>query len=234
MLEVITKPNSLWVADFCFLTRRMPKKFHDFRKYKVNHIPRPRGNIKIDIGENVVFVPKWIRWNYDTSQFNKWDRHEYKPSNRIKIYDRPIVLFAVQDVASRFIIHAHLKESPKEFVNRSYGYPYWFNLDECFKTALTNLPFPCHNFFALDAVIHRVYSKKILSWNWNWEKETIAINDSIKFLGSTLEGFFSRLQYEFREDLTQKNLDKWIHYWNYERDMPALKHKSPSSIYYPN
>ena len=83
-----------------------------------------------------------------------------------------------------------------------------------------------------DSIIYRHYSKKILEWNWNWDKENFAITSDSKFLSSTLEAFFGRLQYEFREDLTQKNLDNWVHYWNFEKEMSALKGKTPASIYY--
>ncbi len=229
MLEVITKPNSLWVADFCFLTRRIPKKFHDYRLYNKPHTPRPRGNTRINIGENVVFLPKWLRWNYDSSQFNKWTRREFKPKDRIKVYDSPVVLFAIQDVASRLIVHACLKHAPKEIVSRSYQYPHWFKLDECLKQSLQTLPNYSHKLhFALDSMIQRKYSKSVLG---KWI-DTFPITSESKFLSSTLEAFFGRLQYEFRDDLTQKNLDTYIKFWNNERTMKVLNNKTPSSIYY--
>jgi len=231
MLEVITKPNSLWVADFCFLTRRFMYSNIASTYYHPEATPEKHGAWhQRGIKQDRPYVPKWARYALDFSQFNKWDRLDKKPIMRIPIYDRPIVLFAIQDVASRYIIHACLRQAPKEMRNKPYQFPHWFNLEPCFKEALQNLPHPSNYLhFALDYVIHHNYSKKILASNWI---STFPVKDESKFLASTLEAFFGRLQYEMRTSLTLKNLDAYIQFWNNQRTMQALKGKTPSSVYF--
>jgi transposase InsO family protein len=143
------------------------------------------------------------------------------------------VLFCVQDLASRFIIHAHLKESPIEFVEKSFGFPHWFKLDKCFKDAfhfqekLGRYGRPIT--FYLDSDIHHSYKKKLLGDVWY----QLPIGLKNHYLLSPLDAFFGRLQFEFRKDLTQSNLRKWIHYYNFERKHSTLN-QTPSSIFFDN
>ena len=54
----------------------------------------------------------------------------YPESDYIRTYKKHILIFAIQDSFSRFIVHACLKEQPTtDFKNL----PWWFDIADCFR-----------------------------------------------------------------------------------------------------
>jgi hypothetical protein len=79
----------------------------------------------------------------------------------------------------------------------------------------------------LDGQIYHCYQKKL-------ENEVGILTSSAvgKTLLTPLDSFFGRLIFEMRSDLTNKNLEKYIHYWNFERKHSALNYHTPSEVYF--
>ena len=152
-----------------------------------------------------------------------------------------IVMFAIQDVFSRFIIHACLKEAPKGKYS-ALGVVSWFKLDDCFKEAF-NLrgKYPKYQWqsefstlgrpleLILDGQIYHVYENKL-------QNEVGYISSASKTKGKTLltplDSFFGRLIFEMRDDLTNKNLQRYVNYWNFKRKHTALNNHTPSEAFF--
>lgn len=232
MFENITKVNQIWLADYCFLTRRYAYSGVSNRKYALNPSRNEWRGLwhKKGLKKNQTFYPKWSKYAFDTSQFRKGA--DKRITDTLKVYDRPVVLFAIQDVASRFIIHAHLKQAPIEAI--SYSFPSYLNIVECFNEAvesqkkLGRFGYPIR--LILDGYIYRMYSKQLKEKAFS----LINVRADNHYLLSAIDGFFGRVQYEFREDLTSENLKRYIQYYNYDRKHSALKNKTPSSIFFDN
>jgi hypothetical protein len=223
------KVNQIWLADFCFLTRRYAYSGVSNRYYNPNPSRTEwRGQWhKKGLKRFQTYFPKWSKYTFDSSQFRKGTR--IRATDKVKVYDRPVVMFAIMDAASRFIIHAHLKQAPDAL--RSFAFPSFFNLDRCFKDSfkfqerLGRFGHPIR--FFLDGYIYQNYSTKLKDEAFS----LIPVRQQNHFLLSPLDGFFGRIQYEMRKDLTQSNLTKYIHYYNYERKHSALK-TSPSTVFF--
>ncbi len=227
MFEKLTQVNQAWLCDFSYLTRRFAYSGVSNRKYNPNPSTEEwRGQWhKTGSKKNPTFYPKWSRYNFRETE-------KYGSHRNIAIYDKPILLFAIQDAYSRFIIHAHLRQSSKEFVNMSHTFPRWFELDDCFKEAfefqkpLKRLGKPFE--FLMDGMIHRWYSKK-LEGNYFISK---AVKEKNHFLLSPLDAFFGRIQNEMRTELTNRNLTNYVDYYNYERPHSALNGKTPADYFF--
>ena len=232
MFENITKVNQIWLADYCFLTRRYAYSGVSNRYFEPNPSRSEwRGQWhKKGLKKYQTYFPKWSKYAFDSSQFRKGTKSNL--IDTVKVYDRPIVLFAVQDVASRFIIHAHLRQAPN--AEKSGSFPSFFNFDRCFKDALDyqkklgRFSHPIR--FFLDGWLYQRYMTKLRDETYS----IIPIRENNHFLLSPIDGFFGRVQYEFRKDLTQTNLRRYIHHYNYERKHSAIKNKTPSSIFLDN
>ena len=140
-------------------------------------------------------------------------------------------MFAVQDVYSRLIIHAHLAEIGDYkggFISR------YFPLEKCcLPEAL--------------AVSHRLLQDRfikptgfisdffILFHYKNLLKKldfctTARASEHPIFL-SPLERFFYTTEYEMRSDLTDKNLKDWLIFYNFKRRVTALNGLTPIEKY---
>lgn len=216
----------VWICDFSFLTRRYAYSNITKRKYALNPEPSKEWRglwHKKGLKKNATFYPKWSRY-----AFRGLDEHE--KLEQIPIYDKPIVLFCIMDLYSRYIVHAHLKQSPKDFVNQSFGFPSrWFGLDECFRESFRNVR---PKLIYSDSDIYHSFNQKFKHEDMFWH----SANDSNRVYLSPLEAFFFNVQFNFREDLTQDNLNNWINFYNSKRKMKKtryeyLRNKTPLEIY---
>ena len=221
MFETLTKVNQVWLTDFCQLTRRFAFSNMSRRRYDKTIAPQKHGEWhEKGIKEDATYYPKFSRYAF---------KGKGKPIDKIRIYPKPIYMFAIQDAYSRFIIHACLRECPNEFIGTM---PHWFKLDECFQEAFEyqeplkrlGLPFE----FIMDSMIYHDYLKKLQGKAFIHKQ----VRPSNHFLLSPLDAFFGRIQYEMKGDLTSRNLSKFIDFYNYERPHSALKNKTPSDYFF--
>jgi len=221
LFEKITKVNQVWLTDFCALTRRFAYSGMSRRYFDKSLAPQKHGDWhKKGMKPNATYYPKWSRY-----AFKRNENH----TDNIKIYSQPIYMFAIQDAYSRFIIHACLRECPKGLVATM---PHWFKLDDCFQESfsfqepLKRLGKPFE--FIMDAMIYCDYVKKLQGNSFVFKK----VRTSNHYLLSPLDAFFGRLQIEMRGDLTNRTLEKYIDYYNYERPHSSLNGKTPADYFF--
>jgi hypothetical protein len=116
-------------------------------------------------------------------------------------------MFAIQDSFSRFIGHACLREQPTSDFRYLHS---WYKIKDCFKETFEQYGKPFE--IVVDRTIQHDYSKKILE-----DKCVIVTGADHPAYSATLERFFLSVQYEMRTDLTQENLEKYIHFYNFKR-----------------
>ena len=189
MFEKLTAVNQLWLTDFCALTRRFAFSNFTKRRFDKNLEPQKHGDWhKKGMKPDATYYPKFSRYAF---------KGNGKHIDRIKIYPNPILMFAVQDAYSRFIIHACLRECPSEFIGTM---PHWFKLDNCFEESfhfqesLGGLGKPFE--FILDSMIYWNYHKKLEGKSFILRQA----KPSNHYLLSPLDAFFGRIQYEMRGD----------------------------------
>lgn len=233
--DSVNRPNQIWLGDFCFLTRRYAYSSMFERRVKPNIPIKERGFFhKTGLKKNATYYPKWSRYTF-RGKFSQ-------RVSEIKVYDRPIVLFCVMDLYSRYIVYAKLERCPKSFMNRPYAFPSaWFNLQESLtEIGIRNIDrtenlehkgYPFAEKLFLDSEIYTRFHKKLEKYS-----QCFKINNQVKVLLSPLESFFFTIQFNFREELTNENLGQWIKYYNEFRSMKRtrysyLRGKTPEEVY---
>lgn len=224
--------NQVWEADFSFLTRRFAYTNRPRNRYE-DVKPMKHGSYhEKGLKKNPTFYPKWSRY-----AFRGLDKH--RPVKSIPIYSRPILLFAIEDAYSRYIIHACLRRSPKDYVNKSFSFPRWFKLEGCFEEAFSYrkrfrkmgdrlVDFGRPISFYLDANIYHEYRDDLE------DKALFLVKagpENHNLLGH-LDGFFGRIQYEMRTNLTQRNLDAYVYYYNFVRKHSGIGGQTPASLFF--
>jgi hypothetical protein len=157
-------------------------------------------------------LPKWIRYYFRKGSF-------ILGNSEIKAYRRQIELFAIQDRFSRFILHACIKESPSE---RFTNYLNWFDTRPCFLETFKRFGYPTE--LIADPFLVKNPKKN------RYLKENILFVTPAEHPASvaSLDSFFGRLQFELRADLTERNIRRYVNFWNYQRPHSALEGFSPA------
>ncbi len=132
----------------------------------------------------------------------KSSRSFYPESEYIKTYKKSILIFAIQDSFSRFIVHTCLKEQPTSELK---NLPWWFDVKECFEEAFETYGKPFE--IVLDRHVERKYSE-FLEQNCK-----IVTGAKHSAYSASLERFFLSVQYGMRTELTESNFKKYIQFY---------------------
>lgn len=228
----VEEVNQVWEADFSFLTRRFAYTNRPRNRYE-DVKPMKHGSYhERGLKRNPTFYPKWSRY-----AFRGLDKH--RPVKSIPIYSRPVLLFAIEDAYSRYIIHACLRRSPKDYVNKSFAFPGWFKLGGCFEEAFDHrkrfrktgdrlVDFGRPISFYLDSNVYLWY-RDILE---DKALFLVRVGPGNHNLLGRLDGFFGRIQYEMRTNLTQRNLDAYVFYYNFVRKHSGIGGQTPASLFF--
>jgi hypothetical protein len=205
-----------WFADYSALTRRYGYVNRMYAHYNSEKSRKRTGRIKgKPTRQDSTFLPKYVRYINRNSNLTQYPYSDY-----IKTYKRPIYIFAIQDMFSRFIVHACLKEQPYSgFAN----FPYWFSIEDCLKQTFREYGKPLE--MIVDRYIEKNYSELL-------RKNCALVTgcDHPSKMGS-LERFFQSVQYEMRTELTEENFKAYVDFYNFKRPHSALNGYTPSQAW---
>jgi hypothetical protein len=204
-----------YLADYCALTRRY---FYSMggqgRYYDKNYVSHPENRLKRRTKGIQTEAPKWARYCF----------YGKEKIQSIPVYEKPIWLLAVQEKNTRFIVGAQMKQ---KLDSRGGKYPTWFDSRPLLQQVLKKHGTP-YGLIADGTILnqhHNPYGN-----HWLDGIQAIERAESYSYIAS-LESFFRILQRNMRTDLTQENLDAFVHHWNHERKLRAFG-KTPSQLMY--
>lgn len=208
MLEQVPFTRLKYYADYCALTKRMGFPVRHYAIYSKN----PPKKAERHAVKNATYYPKYSHYLYRNSNLSP-----YPKTDQIKAYDKPIYMFAIQDSFSRFIVHACLREQPTS--NFRYLHS-WYKVEDCFREAFEEYGKPFE--LVIDRTIKHDYGRMLQDYC------TIITGADHPAYSASLERFFLSVQYEMRTELTQENLEKYIHFYNLQRPHSALEGYTPA------
>ena len=208
MLEQVPLTRLRYLADWSALTKRMDFPVRHYDLYTKN----PRKKAEGHAPKRATYFPKYALYLHRKSKLSG-----YPSTESIKTYKKPIYMFAIQDSFSRFIVHACSKQQPTpDFKNL----PWWFDFEDCFKETFETYGRSFE--VVVDRFLSRRYSKLLKSYC------TILTEASHPAYSASLERFFLSVQHEMRAELTPENLERYVHFYNFQRPHSALRGYTPA------
>lgn len=210
MLDKIPFTRLKYFLDFSALNRRMSAPIRT-----QNHFAKPKQ--KGEPKKNPTYLPKYSRYLFRNSNLVEFPETKDGAYPSLRVYPKQICMFAIQDSFSRFIVHACMKEAPtSDFI----VHPKWFRVDGCFTQTFAQYGSPFE--VVLDGWIWKLYHRLL-----EQRCVQLAVNNHPAYHAS-LERFFQSVQYEMRKELTQKNLQDYVNFYNFERPHEGLSGFTPA------